>query len=191
MFITVFSEETAADKQQKVDRLLKKLTGKDMNVLEELYNLIKTDIYAFALSKTGNKTDAEDILEDTFVQIYKHCDQYNSQGKPMSWVLTIAANLINKRYIKASRYTELNEDIDSDENPQSCDDFSDQVIENEFLRGLMSTLSSEEQQIVTLHVVSGLKHKEIGTLLDLPLSTVLSKYNRAIKKLQTLAKEDM
>lgn len=45
-------------------------------------------------------------------------------------------------------------------------------------------LSREECQIIMLHAVSGLKHREVGELLGLPLSTVLSKYNRGIKKLR-------
>ena len=52
------------------------------------------------------------------------------------------------------------------------------------LKECMTSLSEEERQIFVLHALSGLKHREIGKLLDLPLSTVLSKYNRAIKKIQ-------
>ena len=49
---------------------------------------------------------------------------------------------------------------------------------------MLKLLSDEERQIITLHAVSGLKHRQIAELLDIPLSTVLSKYNRAIKKLR-------
>ena len=50
------------------------------------------------------------------------------------------------------------------------------------LRALLDTLSDEEREIVTLHALTGLKHREIAALLELALPTVLSKYNRAIKK---------
>jgi RNA polymerase sigma-70 factor (ECF subfamily) len=49
----------------------------------------------------------------------------------------------------------------------------------------MKHLSDQERQIVVLHAVSGLKHREIAAALNLPLPTVLSKYNRALKKLKT------
>ena len=52
------------------------------------------------------------------------------------------------------------------------------------LSACMEQLSDQEQQIVTLHAVSGFKHREIAELLELPLSTVLSKYHRAIKRLK-------
>jgi len=57
------------------------------------------------------------------------------------------------------------------------------------LNAAMQTLSSEERQIIILHAVSGLKHIEIAELLSMPLSTVLSKYSRARKKLQNTLKE--
>ena len=50
--------------------------------------------------------------------------------------------------------------------------------------------SEQEQQIVVLHAVSGFRHREIASLLSLPLSTVLSKYHRAIKKLQHYLREE-
>ena len=58
----------------------------------------------------------------------------------------------------------------------------DRVILSECLR----SLSDEERQIVMLHAVSGFKHREIAGLLEMPLSTVLSKYNRAMKKLRKI-----
>ena len=48
----------------------------------------------------------------------------------------------------------------------------------------MTVLSEEERQIVLLHAVSGMKHRELSELLELPLSTVLSKYARALAKLK-------
>ena len=52
------------------------------------------------------------------------------------------------------------------------------------LTAALSTLSDEERQIIMLHVTAGLKHREIAQLLELPLSTVLSKYRRALAKLK-------
>ena len=57
------------------------------------------------------------------------------------------------------------------------------------LESLLSLLGEQERQIVTLHALTGLKHREIAQLLGLPLSTVLSKYHRGMKKLQNAWKE--
>ena len=58
----------------------------------------------------------------------------------------------------------------------------DKMILAECLRNL----SDEERRIVLLHTVSGFKHREIAKFLELPLSTVLSKHNRALKKLRKI-----
>jgi RNA polymerase sigma-70 factor (ECF subfamily) len=52
------------------------------------------------------------------------------------------------------------------------------------LDALLCALSVEEQQIIILHAVHGMKNREIADILDLPLNTVLSKYHRAIKKMR-------
>lgn len=57
------------------------------------------------------------------------------------------------------------------------------------LEAVLSALSDEERAIVTLHALTGLRHREIAALLGLPLPTVLSKYSRALKKLQLAWKE--
>ena len=58
------------------------------------------------------------------------------------------------------------------------------------LQAMLSALGDEERQIVTLHALTGLRHREIAALLGLPLPTVLSKYSRALKKLQQAWKEE-
>ena len=72
--------------------------------------------------------------------------------------------------------------------PDPLDQFL--AVENRIVtRAVMSQLSDEERQIVVLHAVAGLKHREIADLLEKPLSTVLNKYRRALKKLQVLLGE--
>ena len=162
------------------------MAGGESSAIGELYELIKTDIYAYAISKVGNRTDAEDITHDTFVQIYKHSTQYRPQGKPMAWIFTVEMNLIRRFFQLNSRTIALDESLDTE-----CEDvdFTDGVINNVFLTELLKNLGEEEREIISLHVVSGIKHKDIARLLDKPLSTVLSRYNRAIKKLQLIVKE--
>ena len=58
------------------------------------------------------------------------------------------------------------------------------------LAAALKTLGDEERKVVLLHAVSGLKHREIAQDLGLPLSTVLSRYNRALKKLKRYLTEE-
>ena len=58
------------------------------------------------------------------------------------------------------------------------------------LKAALGSLTDDERQIVLLHAASGLKHREIGQLLGLPIATVLSKYHRALKKLRAQLEGD-
>ena len=54
----------------------------------------------------------------------------------------------------------------------------------------MKVLGDQERQILILHAVTGLKHREIAEMLGMPLATVLSKYARSLKKLKKALEED-
>ena len=59
------------------------------------------------------------------------------------------------------------------------------AVENRIItNAVLKKLSSEERQIVVLHAVAGMKHREIADCLEKPLSTILNKYRRALKKLE-------
>ena len=62
--------------------------------------------------------------------------------------------------------------------------------ERELLQTALAALEEQERRIVVLHAVTGLKHREIAQLLELPLATVLSKYHRALKKLKVRLEGD-
>ncbi len=167
-----------------VESLIAQMSHGSVSAMGELYKLIEADVFAYALSKTANKEDAEDVSHDTFVQVWKSATQYKPMGKPLAWIFTIEINLIRRQLNKRRRFIPLDEAIEV-----AGDDgaFADSLIDNEFLRQIMRTLSEDEREVISLHIVSGLKHREIAKLLGKPLSTVLSKYNRAIKKLQNYA----
>ena len=186
--LTVFalSEERAKSRDNTIEDLIARMSCGEVSAMGDLYNLIGTDVYAYALSKTANKEDAEDITQDTFVQIWKSARQYTALGKPLAWIFTIEINLIRRQYNKTKGCVPFDEAIETE---LDGDDFTESVIVNDFLRQILTSLSEEEREIIALHIVSGLRHREIAQLLGKPLSTVLSKYNRAIKKLQNVARE--
>ena len=185
IFMFAATEAELQSRDTAVEGLILEISRGDMSALSSLYELIKTDIYAYALSKLANEPDAEDITHDTFVLIYKYAKQYKPMGKPLAWVFTIELNLIRKHCNASKANIPLDEAIGD---KSTDDDFQSKITESQFLLELLRNLTEDEREIISLHVVSGLKHWEIARLLEKPLSTVLSKYNRAIKKLQNKVK---
>lgn len=165
----------------ELDRCLAELASGDSGALESLYHSTSSAIYSYALSILRNAHDAEDVLHDCYLNIYTGAEGYRSSGKPMAWILTIAKNLCYQKLRERQKTADLpQEDWEPWLNSNESLSHEDKVV----IRQCMELLSDEERQIVSLHAVAGFRHREIAELLSLPLSTVLSKYHRAIKKLR-------
>ena len=164
--------EPDPDADAALEDCIARIAGGDKDALADLYSRTRPAVYGFALSIVKNAHDAEDILHDACLQVWNAAGGYRRQGKPMAWVLTITRNLAISRLREHGR-TE----------PLVQEDWQDRLADNP------AVTSDEERQIVTLHALTGLRHREIAALLGLPLPTVLSKYSRALKKLQLAWKE--
>lgn len=152
-----------------------------------LYEQTHAAVYGFALSILRNPQDAEDVQHDTYIQIWKAAGSYRPTGKPMAWIFTITRNLARMHLRDHGRTVAVSpEDWHSMFADHPSVDHEDRMV----LHSLLTVLSEEERQIVLLHSMTGLKHREIADLLEMKLATVLSKYNRAIKKLRLAWKEN-
>lgn len=161
--------------------LFQRIATGDKEAFRLLYEETSQSVYVFLLSIVRNREDAEDLLQETYIRVRLYADQYKDQGKPLAWIFTIARNLalMRLRELKKSSYQDFDE-------LQVGADFSDinHVEDRIVLTSAFRVLREEERTIVLLHAVNGFKHREIAQLLNKPLATVLSKYRRAIKKLQ-------
>lgn len=164
-----------------LEAYLRNVANGSKDALAGLYEQTHAAIYGFILSILKNEQDAEDILQDTYLRIWKTAGSYTPRGKPLAWMFTVARNLALMRLREQSRTVPV-----APEDWQSL--FADQPEVSQedrlLLSALLGSLSDEERQIIMLHAMTGLKHRQIAELLHLRLPTVLSKYNRALKKLR-------
>ena len=138
------------------------------------YEQYKNGLFRYALSITKDPFLAEDVLHDTFVKLLSGGIRCAS-GKEQAWLYRIARNLCYDQLRKAKReqaYVETPAHLDS---------------RYEYIE-LISSLSPMEQEIVTLKIVGGLSHKEIGSVLGITASAAQKRYERAISTLRS--KED-
>lgn len=152
----------------------------------QLYEATRSSVYSFVLSIIKNPHDAEDILQETYISVYQSAISYQSHGKPMAWLLRIARNFTFLKLRDKKKHQALSaEEMDQWLCGQYQLDQDDKLV----LEAALNILSDEERQIITLHSISGLKHREIADLLNLKLTTVLSKYHRGLKKLKDAIRE--
>lgn len=182
-------EENPKDKirDKQIEFNLNRIKRGNTDAVAVIYDLTKSLVYGFILSILKNPEDAEDVLQDTYIKVCTSAGLYESQGKPVAWILTIARNLSLMKIRKQSRIVDIPdyawEELADDRRVSS----EDKIV----LSAALNRLSDEESSIVMLHAVGGVKHREIASVMDMPLATVLSKYNRALKKLRTILEEEM
>lgn len=171
----------------KLEKLLRQVARGNRDAMGGIYDMTYTAIYGFVFSMLKNAEDAEDVLQDTYIKICLNADNYSSQGKPMAWIFTIARNLSLMKLRGRKRMEDIPEyEWEQIAAKNTAFGTEDQMV----LKAALSRLSEEENQIILMHAVSGMKHREIAELMQMPLATVLSKYNRGIKKLKVILEEE-
>lgn len=181
--LTGLAVQTTEEKDRELDRLLLRVGQGDREAFARLYNLTRGAVYALALSLLRDAHEAQDVAQDVYVKVWESAPAYRPQGSPMAWLLTVARNLARSRLRQSGRQIALDEEA-WNAIPAAAPDVEDRQL----LQGALARLGAEEREIVLLHAVTGLKHREIAQLLELPLSTVLSKYHRGLKKLRAQMK---
>lgn len=167
------------------DSLIEKISDGDMDSFRELYEIASKSVYGFALSILKNSHDAEDVLQETFLKVYSNASDYEPHGKPMAWILRITRNLSMTKLREKTKYSEYNDTLGEEIDLSSIHDAEKRLL----IETLFKILSDEEKQILVLHTVCGMKHREIANLMDIALNTVISKYHRAIRKLKSAMEE--
>lgn len=162
------------------ESIFEDIANGNRDAFAQLYQASSKAIYAYLLTYVRNPEDASDLMQDTYLKVRSAAGLYQAYGKPMAWLFTIARNLALMKLRKDTAHPqdELSETLSAKSNPQ------EQVENQLILREAMSILSQEDYQIVMLHAISGLKHREIAEIMGLSLTATLNRYNRALKKLK-------
>lgn len=172
------------------ERLLNRIAAGDEEAFRQLYQNTDKTMYSFILSILKNPQDAEEVLQETFLKVWTSAGSYQSQGKPLAWMFTIARNLCYMKFRDQKHQSDMGlDDISEKETGEVCLPI-EQAADKMVLQAALDILKEEEGQIVLLHVTAGLKHREIAANMGMPLATVLSKYNRAMKKLENHLREE-
>ena len=174
----------------KQEELLRQVAKGDREAFHQLYLDTDRSVYSFILSILKNPQDAEEVLQETYLKIWTSAGSYKPKGKPLAWMFTIARNLCYMKFRDQKRMADIGlDELSGEETGELCLPL-EQMTDAMMLKAALEILKEDERQIVLLHASSGLKHREIAAGLGMPLPTVLSKYNRAMKKLQNYLREE-
>ena len=156
----------------------------DRRMQEELYKKFSSKMFAVCLRYAGNSDDAQDILQDGFVKIYKNLSRFRSEGSFEGWVRRI---FVNTAIEHLRRKTYLKPIAEKEENtlPYKETTALDKLGEKDIMN-LISQLSPGYRTVFNMYVVEGYTHKEVGDILGISEGTSKSQLARARTLLQEM-----
>ena len=173
--------------------LLRRIAQRERAAFEDLYSRYSNILYASALKFVKEDADAQDVVQDVFIQIWDKAKLYDpAKGKPLTWALTLTRNRAIDRIRAIQRRTRLRDEFEQetfvDESAGVREALSgvDASEKGQILRKAVSQLSPQQKKVIELAYFSGLTQTEIAEKLGEPLGTVKARARRGLLKLKEL-----
>jgi RNA polymerase sigma-70 factor (ECF subfamily) len=158
----------------------------DREAFEELYLLYFDRIYSYLQMSVGNKHDAEDLTNQTFVKMIESIDRFEWRKVPISaWLFRIAHNLAMDHFRSRRRWQSEEEPPEPPGSAErSAEDQAFHAMGERSLFELIENLSEDQQQVLTLKFVFDFSNAEVGTILGKSEGAIKSLQHRALGSLQ-------
>lgn len=186
---TIIALKANMDSNKTDIQLVQFIVKGDQSKFRELYNRHKRNIFLTCLRYAKSKSEAEDFLQDAFVNIYNSMHQFNpKKGKLNAWMTRVTVNTCLMHLRKKSLQF-VNADLVEDLANKQQDNLStmDQLSLQEITR-LIQSLPDGYRTVFNMHVMDGYTHKEIAEYLGISENTSKSQLFKARKQLQTIIK---
>jgi RNA polymerase sigma factor (sigma-70 family) len=164
----------------------------DQSALEELYDRHRSLLYSVALRVTGDPGTAEELLQDTFFQLWQHASDFDTaRGSLIGWLLTI----IRHRAISSIRRkkTQISCEPMGHDTPESGCGSPGSPLQHYIARELVSSalagLTQVQREAILLAYFDGMTCEEIAANTKTPLGTVKTRLRYAVKKMKSTLSE--
>lgn len=184
------TSESMSDPAEEHRRLAAALARGDKEALARLYDLLAKPLYSLALRITNDSAEAQDIIQDVFLQLWNKAVDYEpSRGSYFSWAATLTRNRALDRVRMRTRRAEIVQESASDILPASNDDLdsSDSLWLREkatAVRAALIALPPEQKGAIELAFFRGLTQQQIAEQLGEPLGTVKARIRRGLLRLR-------
>jgi len=192
------STNTVAVKSLSDEDLMELFQNDNELAFKELVQRYKNRLHNFLFRYTRNQEDCEDLVQETFLRVYKSRDSYKRIARFSTWMYTIAINLAKSLYKKKKRMPK----VSIHEDPSDPDSFEmkledpdllqdDKLHQNLCMKQLEQALlqvSDDFREVVILRDLQQLSYEEVCEITGLPMGTVKSRINRGRAQLQKLLK---
>jgi RNA polymerase sigma-70 factor (ECF subfamily) len=176
-------------------RLMQAFANRDPGAADELYRRFAGRIYGLGLVMLGSDAAAQDLVQDTFVKLWRSADRYDrSRGKLETWVLLIARSLaidaIRRRVLDARTFEGADHapEVELAPGPDERAVTADLA---ERARRAMASLPPEQRAALELAYLGGKTSTEISDLEGIPIGTAKTRIRAAILRLRELMSEEV
>jgi RNA polymerase sigma-70 factor, ECF subfamily len=182
--------------QQELDRaMLAQAANGDQRAFSQLYDRLSGPIYSLAIRMLGDSAEAQDALQDVFLQIWRRAGNYNvDQSSVFSWAMLIARSRVIDRLRARDRRLRVVVSSTDDDNAitgsvnasvsESAADTADRNEEAGRVRSNLNQLPADQHEALELAFFNDLTHHEIAAKLNQPLGTIKARIRRGLLKLR-------
>lgn len=179
--------QTRSSDKELMERFLRgEVEG--FNLLVKNY---KVRLFSLLYRLVGNKEEAEDILQETFLRVYRQKESYDFNYSFSTWIYTIALNLCRNLYKRKKKIRFLGMDSLVNHPDPNSENHGNRNRLSLILEGAISSLPFKYRTVFLLRDIDQLSYEEVASTLSLPLGTVKSRVNRARRILQKKLKPMM
>ncbi len=167
--------------KKELHSIFQKISSKNEEDFSKFYKEYKTLIYGIAFSIVKNKEDSEDIKQKVFIKIWNMKRDKLPTDNEASWLYTVTKNE-TLNYLRDKKQEISIEELYSlsKENEEI-----NRIIDQDSYNRIISKLNIEEQEIVSLKILSKFSFKEISQMINIPIGTVQWKYYKSMYALRT------
>jgi RNA polymerase sigma-70 factor (ECF subfamily) len=160
--------------------------------LSALYSLYASTVLALLTKMLGSRSEAEEILQEVFVELWRRAPQYDSsRGSVVAWVVTVArSRALDALRARSRRYGDRQMQF-SDRHALGTDSGRPDVLVSstrwhQALRQAFKQLSEDQRAVLELSYFLGMSHDQIAETLKLPVGTVKSRILAGMRALRTM-----
>ncbi|HEX8493823.1 MAG TPA: sigma-70 family RNA polymerase sigma factor [Pyrinomonadaceae bacterium] len=169
--------------------LLRQIAGGDEVALASLYDRYKSILFSLILRILHSQSEAEDILQDVFIQVWNKASDFDeTRGRPFTWLVTLSRSRSIDRLRQLSSRERTATEATRDA-PEEWTDAETEAIKSEqsaVVRSALAELPEEQRRTLLLAYFEGLTQTEIAARLNAPLGTVKTRMRSGMIKLREL-----
>jgi len=188
-YITTESENSIKISDEE---LIERFQNGDLYAFDLIVHRYKEPLTNFIYYYLGNRLDAEDVVQETFIRVYKKKNLYRNIAKFSTWIYTIASNLAKtelrrrkrQRILSISNIGYEDKDYEIPDHLSKPDDIVDNNMKLSFIKKEIDKLPARFKEVVILRDIEQMSYEEISEILKIPIGTVKSRVNRGRSRLQ-------